>query len=82
MAVLARVRFGGGEHADEEEEMELESGNIVERLRALATHLDEYPREKIEDEILEAADVIERLRAQLDKLAPHAAEAAGVAAKE
>jgi hypothetical protein len=50
--------------------MEMESGNIVERLRTLATHLDDYPREKIEDEILEAADVIERLRAELDKLAP------------
>ncbi|MDF2809240.1 MAG: hypothetical protein K0S56_271 [Microvirga sp.] len=50
--------------------MAMESGNIVERLQTLATHLDDYPREKIEDEILEAADVIERLRAELDKLAP------------
>ena len=52
--------------------MELESGNIVDRLRALATHLDDYPRGKIEDEILEAADVIERLRAQRRQHGPRA----------
>lgn len=55
--------------------MELESGNIVERLRAIATHFDAYPREKIEDELLEAAEVIERLRAELDKVAPAPAAA-------
>lgn len=54
----------------------MESGNIVERLRELATRLDEVPREKIEDELLEAAEVIERLRAELDKVAPLAAKTA------
>ncbi|MBS7532159.1 hypothetical protein KHC28_00580 [Ancylobacter sonchi] len=48
----------------------MSSGNIVERLRAMAANLDGFPRDKIEDELSEAADVIERLRAELDKYLP------------
>ncbi|GLK83574.1 hypothetical protein [Ancylobacter defluvii] len=48
----------------------MSSGNIVERLRAMAANLDQFPRDKIEDELSEAADVIERLRAELDKYLP------------
>jgi hypothetical protein len=44
------------------------SGNIVERLRAMAADLDQFRRDKIEDELSEAADVIERLRAELDRM--------------
>ncbi|WP_428030368.1 hypothetical protein [Ancylobacter sp.] len=46
----------------------MSSGNIVERLRAMAAGLDQFRRDKIEDELSEAADVIERLRAELDRL--------------
>ncbi|WP_371346556.1 hypothetical protein [Ancylobacter sp. IITR112] len=46
----------------------MSSGNIVERLRAMAANLDQFRRDKIEDELSEAADVIERLRAELDRL--------------
>jgi hypothetical protein len=60
------------------EEERMESGNIVERLRELAMHLDDVPREKIEDELLEAAEVIERLRAELNKVAPIVASEAPV----
>ncbi|MFK8251496.1 hypothetical protein [Ancylobacter terrae] len=48
----------------------MSSGNIVERLRAMAAGLDRFPRDKVEDELSEAADVIERLRAELDKFLP------------
>lgn len=48
----------------------MSSGNIVERLRAMAANLDGFARDKIEDELSEAADVIERLRAELDKYLP------------
>ncbi|MDR6953753.1 hypothetical protein J2X65_003116 [Ancylobacter sp. 3268] len=48
----------------------MSSGNIVERLRAMAANLDQFPRDKVEDELSEAADVIERLRAELDKYLP------------
>jgi len=44
------------------------SGNIVERLRAMAANLDQFRRDKVEDELSEAADVIERLRAELDRM--------------
>ncbi|SCW40353.1 hypothetical protein [Ancylobacter rudongensis] len=44
------------------------SGNIVERLRAMAADLDQFRRDKVEDELSEAADVIERLRAELDRM--------------
>ena len=44
------------------------SGNIVERLRAMAADLDQFRRDKVEDELSEAADVIERLRAELDRV--------------
>jgi hypothetical protein len=50
----------------------MSSGNIVERLRAMAADLDRFPRDKVEDELSEAADVIERLRAELDRLLPPA----------
>lgn len=46
----------------------MSSGNIVERLRAMAADLDQFRRDKVEDELSEAADVIERLRAELDRL--------------
>ncbi|MCK0208366.1 hypothetical protein MWN33_10025 [Starkeya koreensis] len=46
----------------------MSSGNIVERLRAMAADLDSFRRDKVEDELSEAADVIERLRAELDRL--------------
>ena len=46
----------------------MSSGNIVERLRAMAADLDAFRRDKVEDELSEAADVIERLRAELDRL--------------
>lgn len=42
------------------------SGNIVERLRAMAANLDGFRRDKVEDQLSEAADVIERLRAALE----------------
>lgn len=42
------------------------SGNIVERLRAMAADLDQFRRDKVEDQLSEAADVIERLRAALE----------------
>lgn len=48
----------------------MSSGNIIERLRAMAANLDQFPRDKVEDELSEAADVIERLRAELDRLEP------------
>lgn len=48
----------------------MSSGNIVERLRAMAADVERFPRDKIEDELSEAADVIERLRAELDKFLP------------
>ncbi|MFT0862401.1 hypothetical protein [Ancylobacter sp. G4_0304] len=48
----------------------MSSGNIVERLRAMAADIERFPRDKIEDELSEAADVIERLRAELDKFLP------------
>jgi hypothetical protein len=48
----------------------MSSGNIVERLRAMAANLDGFARDKVEDELSEAADVIERLRAELDKYLP------------
>lgn len=48
----------------------MSSGNIVERLRAMAAGLDQFPRDKIEDELSEAADVIERLRIELDRFLP------------
>lgn len=48
----------------------MSSGNIVERLRAMAADLDRFPRDKVEDELSEAADVIERLRAELDRFLP------------
>ncbi|MDF2619905.1 MAG: hypothetical protein K0S00_2564 [Xanthobacteraceae bacterium] len=51
----------------------MSSGNIVERLRAMAADLDRFPRDKVEDELSEAADVIERLRAELDRVLPPAA---------
>ncbi|MCS0504688.1 hypothetical protein [Ancylobacter mangrovi] len=44
------------------------SGNIVERLRAMAADIDSFRRDKVEDELSEAADVIERLRAELDRM--------------
>ena len=44
------------------------SGNIVERLRAMAADLEQFRRDKVEDELSEAADVIERLRAELDRM--------------
>ncbi|MDQ0345697.1 hypothetical protein [Ancylobacter vacuolatus] len=44
------------------------NGNIVERLRAMAADLDQFRRDKVEDELSEAADVIERLRAELDRM--------------
>lgn len=50
----------------------MSSGNIVERLRAMAADLERFPRDKVEDELSEAADVIERLRAELDRLLPPA----------
>ncbi len=46
----------------------MSSGNIVERLRAMAANLDQFRRDKVEDELSEAADVIERLRAELDRM--------------
>ena len=46
----------------------MSSGNIVERLRAMAADLDQFRRDKVEDELSEAADVIERLRLELDRL--------------
>lgn len=46
----------------------MSSGNIVERLRAMAADLDSFRRDKVEDELSEAADVIERLRAELDRM--------------
>ena len=49
-------------------ETDMSSGNIVERLRAMAADLDQFPRDKVEDELSEAADVIERLRAELDRV--------------
>lgn len=45
----------------------MSSGNIVERLRAMAANLDQFRRDKVEDELSEAADVIERLRTELDR---------------
>ncbi|MBS7546293.1 hypothetical protein [Ancylobacter oerskovii] len=48
----------------------MSSGNIVDRLRAMAADLDGFPRDKVEDELSEAADVIERLRSELDKYLP------------
>lgn len=48
--------------------MTMTSGNIVERLRAMAANLDQFRRDKVEDELSEAADVIERLRAELDRM--------------
>ncbi|MDQ0301650.1 hypothetical protein [Ancylobacter polymorphus] len=49
-------------------ESNVPSGNIVERLRAMAADLDQFRRDKVEDELSEAADVIERLRAELDRM--------------
>lgn len=49
-------------------EDEMTSGNIVERLRAMAADLDQFRRDKVEDELSEAADVIELLRAELDRV--------------
>jgi len=46
------------------------SGNIVERLRAMAADMDGFTREKIEIELSEAADVIERLREELNHYLP------------
>lgn len=46
----------------------MSSGNIVERLRAMAANLDQFRRDKVEDELSEAADVIERLRTELDRM--------------
>ncbi|MBB3770400.1 HPt (histidine-containing phosphotransfer) domain-containing protein [Angulomicrobium tetraedrale] len=53
----------------------MSSGNIVERLRAMAAHLDQFRRDKVEDELSEAADVIERLRAELDRMEQRLARA-------
>jgi hypothetical protein len=49
---------------------DVSSGNIVERLRAMAANIDGFTREKIEIELSEAADVIERLREELDHYLP------------
>jgi len=49
---------------------DVSSGNIVERLRAMAANMDGFTREKIEIELSEAADVIERLRAELNHYLP------------
>lgn len=56
-------------------ETDMSSGNIVERLRAMAAHLDQFRRDKVEDELSEAADVIERLRAELDRMEQRLARA-------
>ncbi|MDQ0512292.1 hypothetical protein [Ancylobacter amanitiformis] len=53
----------------------MSSGNIVERLRAMAADLDQFRRDKVEDELSEAADVIERLRAELDRMERQSAAA-------
>lgn len=52
----------------ETRESNVPNGNIVERLRAMAADLDQFRRDKVEDELSEAADVIERLRAELDRM--------------
>lgn len=49
---------------------DVSSGNIVERLRAMAADMDGFTREKIEIELSEAADVIERLREELNHYLP------------
>ena len=56
------------------------SGNIVERLRAMAADMDQFRRDKVEDELSEAADVIERLRAELDRMESRLAAASGAPA--
>ena len=49
---------------------DVSSGNIVERLRAMAADMDGFTREKIEIELSEAADVIERLREEFNHYLP------------
>jgi len=66
--------YGDGSFAnginDVLERTDMLSGNIVERLRAMAADLDGFSREKIEIELSEAADVIERLREELNHYLP------------
>lgn len=56
---------------------DVSSGNIVERLRAMAADIDGFTREKIEIELSEAADVIERLREELNHYLPPVATDTG-----